>query len=875
MLSRYAVRSGSRPSPALFSRAWLVRATGAAALAALAACADDPTGASAGPTDGAPAAAAPAPVGPGAVRITFSGIGSPEQTATVVAGPPATAQAIAGAPSADRSAQGAALPPGDRGITPRADAIQLEYVASGSYTYGTRGSPGAYRYVYGFFRIRNATGAALSNVVLMSAFRPTNLASSGIIAVSLRGGVAPASVAAAEAIARSMIPAGSSMLSRGGLPVAGGVDALQIFTEADARSTTLSGGYTPLAYGYTVRDTVTNGRTLGTSSAGHFPGIALIAYKVPLQPTAAEDIYAFSVDFVPVTDGETRVTQSFEEQDAAGAAAASARADAGEVTELHVLPGSTLAGHAKARYFCGFRIAGSALVSPVVYAGTDCSSQFANTFDVAPKASYLQPGGSSQLSPIVSLVPPSTLPTTVTYQSSNPAVATVSATGLVTAVGTGGATIHVSTFAAPRATVAFVVVDNVPPVLTNVRLNAFIDADQARLGSTSTAQSYVFTITDDLAGFSATPISATLSRLRRNPDANGGTLVPECATGVSGFTPTYANATSQPGGVCPTVLLPAIVALAGSEGNRSAQYTLIARPVDVAGNIGSATTVRTLIDLVLPTVSATTVPATLTGGAAASFGLNATDNLELLSAYPTVQYGSALALQQPTVTIGTLFDATLTAGASGLAMPVTSFVRSVTLVSEGVPSGAAPGVASAVVATALDVGNNSASSTTAFGAGVVQNPPGAAVFTTGAPATNVAQFAFSTINPATSTATAANPVVATTTSGGALTSLTLRADEVGATGSYVTPFQRVELYVRNGTVNGAPVYRLLDAFPVGTVTDDGGVRRVRRELTLTPSTYPLLAGSAGGTVYELRVVGITANGDALVSDAVSVTVRTP
>ena len=73
-----------------------------------------------------------------------------------------------------------------------------------------------------------------------------------------------------------------------------------------------------------------------------------------------------------------------------------------------------------------------------------------------------------------------------------------------------------------------------------------------------------------------------------------------------------------------------------------------------------------------------------------------------------------------------------------------------------------------------------------------------------------------------------------------------------------------------------PQYRFVASFPAGTVEDlaQTGTRRVRSELTLTPSTFPLLAGTAGTrTTYELRAVGITANGDALVSRPASVTIR--
>ena len=421
-------------------RRLLAAATNALVVAALAACADAPTGAPRGHLD---PAAAPA----GVVRLTIAGIGTEEQTSTIAIGSVPAVGASSIGPRASRAAAGAAgaaqMTP-SRGLTVHPDnAVQYQLVSTGSYTFGARNSAGAFRYVYATFRVRNNTSASMSNVALLAVSSPTwsDLGGSAINTIRLAGNVDPG-VSTATTLARGMMPAGSYHPGRTGLPVALRTDVLQIYSEAEVAAAAISAPATALPYGFSVIDTLSDGRTLGTPPAGSSPAAVTFAYVVPLQPTAAQDIYAFSVDFVPVTDGEARVTESLEERTTTAGAAVLARATAVGAVAIHTFRGTTLPSTNKQRrVFCSVRTAGTRS-APTAVLGSSCASEI-DTFTATPTQITLAPGATQQILANVVSAPGCCTWAGVAYASANNAVATVSATGLVTAGVAGTTTIYV------------------------------------------------------------------------------------------------------------------------------------------------------------------------------------------------------------------------------------------------------------------------------------------------------------------------------------------------------------------------------------------------------------------------------------------------
>ncbi len=407
-------------------------------LAVLGACAD-------APTDGS-AVDRPTPQGPvlaGAYRLTISGVGTDAQVTTIEADEHASS-ASAGL-RASRSATGAFLAPDDRGLTARPSAtfpLQMQRFITGSYTYGTRGQPDAYRYVYAAFRVRNGSGVALTNLSLLGIGTPTSLGGSAISNLALADGTPPAG---ATAIAQAMAPAGASIPGRTGNPTGLRTDVLQIFSEADVAASGIGSPFTPLPYAFTVLDTLTDGRTIAANASGVFPNVVVFAFRVPLQATAAQDVFTFTFNFFAVTDAETRVTESPEERDATSSAAVAARATAISAVALHAFRGTPQTGNALARLYCAVRSAGT-FAAPTAYLGTSCSNEVAG-FLVTETSVNLTSGASQQLHTTLAPAGGFSPPTGIAFASANPAVAAVSATGLVTGRAAGTTTIYVGPLA--------------------------------------------------------------------------------------------------------------------------------------------------------------------------------------------------------------------------------------------------------------------------------------------------------------------------------------------------------------------------------------------------------------------------------------------
>ncbi|MVN86389.1 VcbS [Deinococcus sp. HMF7620] len=222
--------------------------------------------------------------------------------------------------------------------------IQLEPLATSSFTVGTRGA-GGMRYLSASFRVRNAAagGAAYAvarqNLTLVAASTASTIGETAISGLQRFDGSA-----ASPAIAQSILPTHTMTLDRTTdlvRPKLGGED-LQVFAE-DEVSVAPAGTVRLFPYGFVVRKKgAINTRQLPASPAtGQFDGVVTVAVKLPLQANAADDPFRFSMNFAVMDDSRTRVTESVEEQGASSDAAVRAGV-LGANTPIMTLCGSSL-----------------------------------------------------------------------------------------------------------------------------------------------------------------------------------------------------------------------------------------------------------------------------------------------------------------------------------------------------------------------------------------------------------------------------------------------------------------------------------------------------------------------------------------------------
>lgn len=248
----------------------------------------------------------------------------------------------------------------------------------GSFTHGPPGA-GGYRYVFMSAKVRNggvnrlppndtvAFTTPRQNLTMIAIEVPAGGGFSGIAGTPFSDLQKFDGSPADPAIAGGIIPTGAVRQTLTGGITAHSPDALQVFTEEEAALA--SNFFKPFPYGYLIHHaTETNTRTLAANPGPtQFDGIITLGLKIPLQANPADDVYGFSMFFVLREDSETRITQSIEEQDAAGQAAFEARVAAlatgpGGLSGITLLPGGSYGGSVAApvRKLCGVRVAGTA-----------------------------------------------------------------------------------------------------------------------------------------------------------------------------------------------------------------------------------------------------------------------------------------------------------------------------------------------------------------------------------------------------------------------------------------------------------------------------------------------------------------------------------
>ncbi|MGZ8492518.1 MAG: hypothetical protein ACXWZS_09980, partial [Gemmatirosa sp.] len=435
-------------------------------------------------------------------------------------------------------------------------------------------------------------------------------------------------------------------------------------------------------------------------------------------------------------------------------------------------------------------------------------------------------------------------------------------------------------------------VDLSAPTISNPNAST-INGVVVNAANSATAPNSVSLAYSDDIGFGATPIQILGTQQRRAAENPANGVSTYCFTGVDGAGNALFNAqsTAQTGNACGFISIAGTAALNLSN-TATGQYDFRIRTRDQAGNQSAEINVTRYVDIIAPTVGGVSLPQTLTGNAPAQFTTAATDNLELGQAYPQIVYGAApagfgtgnfmIAYTRSLTQLGSPFGTVTASVNNSIPLTVPSFIRSVTYANA---AGASPAPVSAanlaqqVIAVVSDAaiasgfGSNQGSQTLVIPAGnIAQTNFGATIFDTGNQTSDINSFGLQFINNA--AAFAGQLSLGGTAN--APTTGTFSVSTQGQVNAFINPFVRVELYYAQ--VGGPATYQFLGTAPVGIVTDvpaNGATgRTITSNFVFTAVGTPLAAGVNATTsvAYSVVAVGITANGDALVSSPVTVTI---
>lgn len=296
----------------------------------------------------------------GLVEITLSGIGTAAMSASAE-----PVEASRGGPLASL----APVTEAGRG------GIQMRSLSSGNFRIGTRGQPDGFLYIFVTFEVRNASSDGVAyatpreNLTFIAVSTPSTIPGTPVREILRFDGSR-----AATTDAERWTPTGAAYLTITQSIASLAPDVLQVFTEDEVAAITLPAGVSAFPYGFITRHrTATDTRTLAANpAADDYDGFVTFAFKVPLASSQAEDPFNVKLMVVAVDDSETRMTQSVEEQNAAGEAAFAAK-----VTDLSakgvtlLLPGGSYGGSVSKRELCGVRSAGT-VGSPISYVNGPC-----------------------------------------------------------------------------------------------------------------------------------------------------------------------------------------------------------------------------------------------------------------------------------------------------------------------------------------------------------------------------------------------------------------------------------------------------------------------------------------------------------------------
>ncbi|MEP6495654.1 MAG: Ig-like domain-containing protein, partial [bacterium] len=188
-------------------------------------------------------------------------------------------------------------------------------------------------------------------------------------------------------------------------------------------------------------------------------------------------------------------------------------------------------------------------------------------------------------------------------------------------------------------------------------------------------------LSDDASGFSGAPVITMIQRLAVPPGGTAAASINSafgCPSGRDGngnctTTATAQNIRGDANGITQN---DGVTVYAASQDVSGAclgcgYFFFTQTPIDLARNAAPVMNRQVVIDYLPPTVGGIAVPATLTGGASASFATSAADNLDLISTDYTLTYAStpvggigSLPIRAAGPALGVAFDNVLTTASS-------------------------------------------------------------------------------------------------------------------------------------------------------------------------------------------------------------------
>jgi hypothetical protein len=300
--------------------------------------------------------------------------------------------------------------------------------------------------------------------------------------------------------------------------------------------------------------------------------------------------------------------------------------------------------------------------------------------------------------------------------------------------------------------------------------------------------------------------------------------------------------------------------------------------MDLARNTAPTMTRNVVIDQLSPTAGGIQVPASIIGGAAASFATSALDNLDLISSNYTLTYGAVpvgdpvanLPIRAEGPALGVAFDNVLTT-ASSFSVNVPFFIRSIATTTAGnaPQNNGAAGIPSSIGVRVLDAASNpSATSLNPIQpANVPQtNPTNYTVAPTGAnPLATMISFQVS--NAAANVSNCPSATCAGGVAPANATTIALTATSTGNEGTtyqFINPFTQVQFYYFDTGYAGASNEWILIGSAVAPVVTDNNPPTIRTfTWTLAPFDPPAALGS--GAPLRVIAIGVNAVGDGLAS----------
>jgi hypothetical protein len=362
-------------------------------------------------------------------------------------------------------------------------------------------------------------------------------------------------------------------------------------------------------------------------------------------------------------------------------------------------------------------------------------------------------------------------------------------------------------------------------------------------------------------------------------DPTGTSLRTFCATGIDGrgnlqFATDAAATSGGPVTTCTPFVVAGSVSIPAA---LNGQYTITAQRVTRPATFSSQISRILVVDTKLPVIGGIGLPQTLSGNVAAQFPTSASDNLELGSVRGEVDYGTALALQYPEASLGIAFDNVFTNTSTGINIVIPSFIRSITL-APNVADVDGPDAGEQLPRRRVRRGEQPRLLEPADPAREPRQPLGdLAVRHRQQPGDEPQRLLDLGHSGRRARGRSQTAQISGGSTAGQPTSATITVVQTGAQNVFISPLQR-DRAVRPGAGphDAPPTFRFVGTVPAGLVTDNAnnnGARQITSSFTINAGTSPLITAPSTGTAsYTIIAVGVNSNGDAIVSDPITLTI---